>query len=160
MYIENTSPTFLLRHQSNCSNCNALLNMGLSLHRFVKTNKIEEELITYNTFKGAAILIVCNRGTKLSSSDCLDILYALTLNKAIILLDAPIFEDNILPFMKELISKKLSKILIMDITILDEYDLMSFMKEINTAPTNFTLTRHEKVITRFFLNSYFRRLEA
>lgn len=90
----------------------------------------------------------------------LEVTHAMLINKPIIALGAPTFEMTALPFLKEVIESRLSKILVCDITMLDDEDLRNFLSATTRQPMNYSVTKHETTLIKAFRRQLFRNLLA
>jgi hypothetical protein len=88
----------------------------------------------------------------------LEIMYAMTLRKPVILLAPPIFSKDIDLFSREMIMNRLSKILVCDVQLLDQGDLHQFLHNAAREPMNYVITKHETALIKSRLKAYFRRL--
>lgn len=96
----------------------------------------------------------------LDNTQALEVAHAMLINKPIIALGAPTFEITTLPFLKEVIESRLSKILVCDITMLDDEDLRNFLSATTQQPMNYSVTKHETTLIKAFRRQLFRNLLA
>lgn len=159
MYMINSRPTFYIRHQENCSNCESILELDATCLVSHKNINYISELANFEKLNSADSLIICNKNKPLSTINYLDILFALMRGKTIIMLDVPQFKPSTFPFIKDVILNRLSKIHVMDITLFDAEDMNRYLSSFTKEQINFSLTKHERTLVRSILKQHFQALE-
>ena len=116
---------------------------------------IEQQIAQYNLICNADVFLVLNNGHTLDSDLSLQITYAMIERKPIIILEPPTFDTTVPLFLKELLLSRLSKFMLCDLTMLDDNDVYNFIENM-TKGQNYVLTRHEIVLSRAQIRSFFR----
>lgn len=98
----------------------------------------------YTSIKDSSVVVVANEDKLLSQSSALAIFYAMKLKLPIIFYNIPEFKPGIFPFLKEVILKRLNKLVVANINILDVKDAEILLA--SSASVNYTLTRRETAL--------------
>gem|GEM_PF-4933584 len=97
-------------------------------------------------------LLVITNNHALSQDSSLAILFAMKQKRPIIMHNVPQFTQAY-PFVKEAILKRLNKLVIANIETLDDADADLIMKTTGSSEVNYTITRHEMLLSRSYLLS-------
>lgn len=104
-------------------------------------------------------LVIPNKIDVPSSNEAIiHILYAMLLSKPIILYAPLSFNEDVDGFTKSVINTRLSKLIICDLTMLDERDTETLLRNTLNSTINYVLTKHQQTLIRAKLRAYFRRL--
>ena len=125
---------------------------------FMDTKKVSNayELLRSCLLIKDADLIVVTNNTILTHDSALAIFFGMSLKRPIIMHNGPSFARNTYLFLRETISKRLSKILLANVEQLDSTDAENLFATAGAMPVNYTLTRHETVLGRSYLLSRLR----
>lgn len=104
--------------------------------------------------------ILENKPEAINNTQALEMSHAMLAGKPIIILDTPRFEDSTSLFLREVIMSRLNKIMVCDISVLDNTDLKSFLSSLMNGPFNYSLTKHEVALIKSRRRELFRKLLA
>lgn len=118
--------------------------------------KYEDQMNLYDCIARSSFHMVLNEGV-LDRETTLEILYAMTKDKAVVLSQPPKFSSNVSPFMREVLSSRMNKIKVGDLADLELAEL-SYL--INGLPgdVDYRLTDHESALIRSQVKAHFREL--
>lgn len=110
--------------------------------------------------RDCSVLVVANHNQTVAMDTCqaLRLLAAMLWKRPIILTNTPVFTSSVPAFYKEIILKRLNKIVISDLYIFDEDDTAAVLNNVAGEPVNYVLTAHERVLIRAALRNYLAKL--
>jgi hypothetical protein len=118
----------------------------------------EQEFLDYENLAKISYLRCDDR--PITTASGLKLIYAMELNKVILLSSPPLFSEKCLLFVKETILAKLNKVLIANIDILDPVDRSNLLSSAINAQANYLLTKHQKSILRSYIRLHLRQLPS
>lgn len=119
-----------------------------------KIDAYTKALYRYLHIRQADLHIVSGR---LTQQRLQEVLYAMTLGKPLVILDGPSFTGDVSAFAKAAVMSRLSKTYLSTITMLDDTELNTFLKNI-AQPVNYVITKHEQILIRSQINGHLRGL--
>ncbi len=104
-----------------------------------------------------SMLVVANRKENELIDKCqtLRILAAMLWNRPIIFTSTPVFCRKVPSYYKEMVMRRLNKMVIGDLYSFDETDTQTLLQNVSGDVVNYVLTMHEKTLIRAMLRRYF-----
>jgi hypothetical protein len=157
MYIDNPI-TFACPKEHNDTAIHGSLNAANYSFMESCADNYSTTLEFYQRIPQTSVHIISNKHSPLDRFSTYSLLYAMLKKRAIILISPPAFKDDVDPFSKEVILNRLSKLIVSDISLLDQGDLRMIITNTAAAPVNYVLTKQETVLVKSHLRAYFREL--
>lgn len=112
----------------------------------------------YTSIKESDVVIIPNNNRNISQASALAIFYAMKLRLPIVLYNLPDFSPGIFPLLKYVILKRLNKLVVANINILDKEDVTTLLS--SSKSVNYALTRQELTLGYSYTLSELRKTLA
>lgn len=106
------------------------------------------------------MLVVANRSSneEINTAQSLRLLAAMLWDLPILFTNTPAFSSTVPSYLKNIVMKRLSKMVIGDLYIFDEEDTKAILQNITDDSINYVLTIHERILIRAALKAYYAKL--
>lgn len=158
LYIDQTSIADLIKLKGKLNH----LGFGTKDTAFcaASVQDYTAQLEELERLRDCSVLVVANHNQDIAMDMCqtLRLLAAMLWKRPIILTNTPNFASCVPAFYKEIILKRLNKIIISDLYVFDETDTAAILNNVAGEPVNYVLTAHERVLIRAAIKNYLAKL--
>lgn len=124
----------------------------------INTPDYEEELFNFYAIRNSDCVVV---NSVITQQIGLLILFAMKIGKAVVMCSTPQYDSQCLLRIREDIQSNLSKIIVGDLTQLDDIDRKGLIQNVATRPkTSFSLAKHRKSMISYSIRAHLRDLLA